>query len=148
MSATSLVHESFLRLIDAEVPWQDRAHFLAVSARVMRRILVDHGRAKSRQKRGGSEQPLSLDGLEIELPGAQQEIEVLALSEAIDQLRGVDPTKAEVVELIFFGGLSYDEVAEVLGLSRATVHRHLTFAKAWLFDRLRGEDDGHDPETP
>ena len=136
LSATALVHESFLRLVDAEVDWKDRAHFLAVSARMMRRILIDRSRAKKRLKRGGGEHLQSLEDLQIEVAADEQEVDVAGLEEAIVALAELDERKAKVIELTFFGGLSYEEIGEVLGLSRATVHRDLTMAKAWLFSRL------------
>ena len=144
LRATELVHESFLRLVDADVTWQDRAHFLAVSARTMRRVLIDHIRAGARDKRGGGAAHVSLEELEFDVAGVNQKPhEVLALDEALESLASVDARKAQVIELTFFGGLSYDEVAEALHISRATAHRDLTFAKAWLYSRLQPE-----PGTP
>ena len=140
LSPTDLVHESFLRLVDADVTWQDRAHFIAVSARTMRRILVDRIRAKRRVKRGESARHVALDDLQVELPGAAPRIDLIDLDDAIQGLAKTDERKAQVIELTFFGGMSYDEVAESLQISRATAHRDLTFAKAWLFARLNPID--------
>lgn len=142
LSATDLVHESFLRLIDADVTWQDRAHFMAVSARTMRRILIDRARAKGRAKRGSGARHEALQDLQVELAGAEPSIDLLDLDDAIQSLAKTDQRKAQVIELTFFGGMSYDEVAEALQISRATAHRDLTFAKAWLFSRLSAAGPG------
>lgn len=143
LSVTDLVHEAFLRLVDVDVAWQDRAHFLAVGARLMRRILVDRSRAKSRLKRGARAERITLD--EAQLAGAQVSIELLALDRAIEELSELDERKARSVELFYFGGLTYDEVAEALDVSRATAHRDLRLARAWLSDRL--ELDGPGPAS-
>ncbi len=144
LAATELVHEAFVRLVDVEVPWQDRAHFLAVAARLMRRILINRSRDKARLKRGGGEARLSLE----DLGGATPEpatpafsSDLLELDLALRELAQFDALKAKVVELVYFGGLTYVEVAEALGLSRATAHRHLRLAKAWLHDRLAGPSE-------
>lgn len=134
LDATALVHEAFLRLVGAEVPWQDRAHFFAMAARLMRRILVDRHRAKSRLKRGGGCPPVPLDELDVAAPEPCDEL--LALDAAIGQLAELDARKAQAVELVFFGGLTYDQAADALQISRATLHRELRLAKAWLHDRL------------
>lgn len=134
LSATDLVHEAFLRLVDVDVAWNDRAHFLAVGARVMRRILVDRSRAKTRQKRPDPAHRVPLDAAQPADMTPSQEL--LELDRAIGDLAHVDERKAQVVELIFFGGLSYDEVAAALEISRATAHRDLSLAKAWLHDRI------------
>lgn len=134
LSVTDLVHEAFLKLVDVDVPWQDRAHFLAVGARMMRRILVDRSRARSRVKRGAGAERITLD--ETHLAGAQISIELLALDQAIDELSALDERKARAVELFYFGGLTYEELAEALQVSRATAHRDLRLARAWLLDRL------------
>lgn len=144
LAATDLVHEAFVRLVDVEVPWQDRAHFLAVAARMMRRILVNRSRDKARLKRGGGETRLSLEDLggpnpEPAAPALSSDL--LELDLALSELAELDALKTKVVELVYFGGLTYEEVAEALGLSRATAHRHLRLAKAWLHDRLAGPTD-------
>jgi RNA polymerase sigma factor (TIGR02999 family) len=132
LSPTVVVHETYLRLIDAEIPWQDRAHLFAVAARMMRRILVDHAREQKRLKRGG--------GLRITLTDAispQKEPRILDLDDSLTRLSSLDARKGDVIELIFFGGLTYAETAAVLSTSEATVHRDLTLAKAWLFDDMK-----------
>ena len=123
-----------MRLVDADVSWQDRAHFLAITARVMRRVLVDHARTKNREKRGGGEAPLRLDDVGDLSSG---EIPTLTdLDEALDRLAANDERKARAVELHYFGGLTYDEIAEAEGTSPATVKRDLRFARAWLREQL------------
>jgi RNA polymerase sigma factor (TIGR02999 family) len=136
LSPTALVHEAFLRLVDADVPWQDRVHFLAVGARIMRRVLVDRGRARRAQKRGAGVAPV--EETVADPASGEPAVELLALDLALDELARIDERKAQAVELIYFGGLSYDEVAEALGISRATAHRDLRLAKAWLYDRIAG----------
>ena len=134
LQATALVNEAYLRLVDMKVSWQDRAHFFAVAARLMRRLLVDHARAQQRAKRDGAGQKVSLDeALEV---SSQPPLDLVALDEALTRFATFDPRKAEIVELHFFGGLSNEEVAEVLGVSRATVQRDLRLAKAWLSHQL------------
>ena len=130
LSATALVHEAYLRLVKADLPWQDRVHFYAVAARVMRHILVDHAKSSRRQKRGGGGEKLPLD--EAILVGPSIAPEIADLDESLRRLSENDSRKAEIVELLFFGGLTYEEVASVLDISPATVHRELKLAKAWL----------------
>jgi RNA polymerase sigma-70 factor (ECF subfamily) len=130
LQPTALVHEAYLRLVNADVDWQDRTHFLSVAARVMRRILVEHARAKRARKRGGDEQRVSLTG-PIPAPDADP-IDVLMLDEAMARLQEVDARQAQIVELCYFGGLTYPEVGQALGISEATVHRDLRHARAWL----------------
>jgi RNA polymerase sigma factor (TIGR02999 family) len=134
LTATALVHEAFLRLVAVDVPWQDRRHFLALAARVMRRILVDRSRAKLRQKRGAGGAMVSLDEIEIAAPAPDRELP--ALDEALERLAGFDPRKAQIVDLLFFGGLTYEEAADALAISRATLHRDLRLAKAWLHQQV------------
>lgn len=135
LQPTALVHEAYLRLIDiSTVTWQDRAHFFAVASQVMRHILVDHARTKGRDKRGGAAQKLSLDEAISFAPA--QDIGLLKLDEALDQLKEQDERQAKIVELKFFGGLTIEETGEVMGISRATVKREWTIAKAWLFRQL------------
>ena len=134
LDAGAVVHEAFVRLVGAEIDWQDRAHFFAVAARIMRRVLVDYGRRRRREKRGGGAVQVTLaEGL---MRGDEPGADVVALNDALDRLAAVDARKAQIVELHFFGGLTYEETAEVLGTSRATVTRELRFAKAWLHDQL------------
>jgi RNA polymerase sigma factor (TIGR02999 family) len=136
LQATALVNEAYLRLIGAQqVDWQNRVHFLAVSARLMRRILVDFARSKKYQKRGGGAQAVTLDeALVVAEPGR----DLVALDEALDALAKMDERKARVVEMRFFGGLSVEETAAVLGVSGDTVMRDWRMAKAWLLRELRG----------
>jgi RNA polymerase sigma factor (TIGR02999 family) len=130
LQTRALVHEAYLRLVDADISFQDRAHFMAVAARTMRRILVDHARARRRDKRGGDAIRIDIDKVDLPAPG--QALDILDLHEALDRLATFDPRKSAVVELHFFGGLSYDETAEAVGVSAATVDRELRLAKAWL----------------
>ena len=137
LQATALVNEAYLRLIDAQkVNWQDRAHFLAMSARLMRRILVDSARAKRYQKRGGDAVRVTFDeGLPVaEEPGQ----DVLALDDALKALSQFDKRKSKVVELRYFGGLSVEETANVLEVSPETVMRDWKLAKAWLLREMQG----------
>jgi RNA polymerase sigma factor (TIGR02999 family) len=131
LRATALVNEAYLRLVDAEVAWEDRVHFFAVSARLLRRILIDHAKA---HKRGGGAEKVSLD--EAMLVGPQATGGILELDEALQRLAAHDERKSTLVELLFFGGLTYDEAAAALKISPATVHRELTMAKAWLHREL------------
>jgi len=131
-SATDLVHEAYARLVEADVEWKDRVHFFAVASRLMRRILVDHARAGAREKRGGGALRVTLDeGLAASAGGGAPEA-LLALDAALHRLAEIDQRKAHAVELHYFGGLSYEETAEALGVSPATVDRELRMAKAWL----------------
>ena len=134
LRATALVNEAYLRLVDADVAWQDRVHFFAVSARLLRRILVDHAKAHNRDKRGGGAEKISLD--EAVLVGPQATGGILELDEALQRLATHDQRKSELIELLFFGGLTYDETAAALNISPATVHRELKMAKAWLHREL------------
>jgi RNA polymerase sigma factor (TIGR02999 family) len=136
LRATALVHEAYLRMADGG-GWQDRLHFYAVAARVMRHILVDHARAGNREKRGAGSAHVSLDEAVAVGPAAGPGLS--ELDEAMKRLAMHDERKSQVVELLFFGGLTYDETAEVLGISAATVHRELKMAKAWLQRDLSGE---------
>jgi len=134
LQATELVNQAFLRLVDMKVPWQDRAHFFAVAARLMRRILVDHAKAHRRAKRGGRDTTLALDeALEV---GGGTSPELLELDEAMERLERIDRRKAQLVELHYFGGLTYEEMAEAMDISPATVHRELRMARAWLQHEL------------
>jgi RNA polymerase sigma-70 factor, ECF subfamily len=134
LRATALVHEAYLRLVDADVEWQDRVHFYAVSARLLRRILVDHAKASKRQKRGAGAQLIPLD--EAMLVGPQSSGGIVELDAALERLSSQDQRKCEIVELLCFGGLTYDETAAALNISPATVHRELKLAKAWLHREL------------
>ncbi len=134
---TVLVHEAYFRLAELErIGWKDRAHFYAMSARVMRRVLVDHARFLGRTKRGGGVVTLSTDDIDVAEEGPSFSPEILALDQALVSLREHDPQRAEVVELRFFGGLARHEIAEVTGLSTATVTRRWRSARAWLVDYM------------
>jgi RNA polymerase sigma-70 factor (ECF subfamily) len=136
---TALVHEAYLRLVEQHsAQWQGRAHFFGVAAELMRRILVDHARARAAAKRGAGQTLVSLDAArEPRGPGAP-DVDVLALNAALDRLAELDPRQARIVELRYFGGLSVDETALILDLSPATVKRAWTMARAWLFRELGG----------
>ena len=138
LQATALVNEAYLRLIDVQhVNWQNRAHFLAMSARFMRRILVDYARSKGYQKRGGRAVNVTFDeGLPVAVEPAMN---LVALDDALEALARMDERKSRVIELRFFGGLSVEETATVLGVSPETVMRDWKLAKAWLMRELRGE---------
>ena len=135
LQATALVNEAYIRLVDMKVSWQDRAHFFAVAARLMRRLLVDHARAHHRAKREGDVAKVSLDDA-IEV-SCNPTSDVIAVDEALTRLAEFDPRKSAILELRYFGGLNNDEVAEALGVSRATVQRDLRLAKAWLNRELK-----------
>lgn len=137
LQTTALVNEAYLRLVDLSgVRWQDRAHFFAMSARLMRRILVDHARSRHYLKRGGDARRLTFDeGLAV---AADPRADLVALDDALQALARLDPRKSQVVELRYFGGLSVDETAEVLHVSPETVMRDWRLAKAWLLRELTG----------
>ena len=138
LQATALVNEAYLRLINAkDVAWHDRAHFLAVSARVMRRILVDHARARRRQKRGGDRARVTFD--EALVVTNEPAHDFVALDDALEALAKFDERKGRVIELRFFGGLTVKETASVLKVSPDTVMRDWRLAKAWLQREMRGE---------
>lgn len=137
LQPTALVHEAYMKLIDiSDINWQDRAHFFAVSANVMRHILVDHARAKLAEKRGGEAERIALDDA-ISL-STEQNIDLVELDEALKELAGFDEQQSRIVELRFFGGLTIEETAHVLGISPATVKREWSMAKAWLHRKLKG----------
>jgi RNA polymerase sigma factor (TIGR02999 family) len=136
LQTTALVNEAYLQLIDADmVKWQDRAHFFAVAANLMRRILVHFARSRNAQKRGGKLSHVSLD--EAALLSSEQDADLIELDEAMTALAAVDQRKAKVVELRFFGGLSLEETGEVLGVSPDTVWRDWDLAKAWLYREMK-----------
>src|SRR6266404_6125320 len=135
LQTTALVNEAYLRLADQTNPrWQNRAHFFAVAARAMRQILVSYARTQHAQKRGGGAFKIELDEAAILSPEQSQEI--VDLHEALERLETLDSRKAQVVELKYFGGLNYDEIAEVLKIARMTVRRDWEFAKLWLYTEL------------
>ena len=138
LQPTALVHEAYMRLVDqTQVQWQNRAHFFGVAAQMMRRILVDHARAHEAEKRGGEFQKLSLDE-NIDVSG-ERDVNLVALDDALNLLAEIDPQKMKIVELRFFGGLSVEETAEVLGVSAPTVKRQWRMAKAWLYGQVKSD---------
>ena len=139
LQATALVNEAYLRLIDVKrMQWQNRAHFFAMSSRLMRRILVDSARARRYQKRGGGARKVSLDEALVlsDEPGQ----DLVALDDALQALAAMDPRKSQVVEMRFFGGLTVEETAEALHVSADTVMRDWRLAKVWLLRELGGKD--------
>jgi RNA polymerase sigma factor (TIGR02999 family) len=136
LQPTALVHEAYLKLVDQRrTRWQNRAQFFAVASQLIRRILVDHARARAASKRGGGVRPLTLDAALV--PALERELDVVGLDAALSQLAALDPRQARLVELRFFGGLDVDETAEVLGVSAPTVKREWRTAKAWLYRELQ-----------
>jgi RNA polymerase sigma-70 factor, ECF subfamily len=144
LQPTALVNEAYLRLVDqSRVSWQNRRHFFGIAAQLMRRVLVDHAREHVAEKRGGLRRKVSLD--EARVPTGERAAELVALDEALTKLTKTFPRKGRVVELRFFGGLSVDETAEVLGISDKTVMREWQSAKLWLYrelDRVGAEAEG------
>ena len=140
LQATALLHEAVLRLIDiGNLPWRDRAHFYAVAARMMRRILVDHARQRRRLKRGGDGERVALSEAEpLAVQGKSPDIE--ALNDALELLEARDPQKARIVELRFFAGLTGEEIARSLDISTPTVTREWRRARTWLYCEIKGED--------
>ncbi len=137
LQATALVNEAYLRLVDQNVPWQNRAHFFGVAAEMMRRILVDHARGHQAQKRGSGGVKLSLD--EAINMSDERAADLISLDEALNALAQFDPQKSRIVELRFFAGLSIEETAKVLGIGTATVIRQWRMAKAWLYHEVSKE---------
>jgi RNA polymerase sigma factor (TIGR02999 family) len=141
LQPTALVHEAYLRLVDQRrVDWRNRAQFLGVAAGMMRRILVNHARDRVAQKRGGDARPVSLSL--VASPSGRPDIDLIALEQALERLAAMDERKGRVVELKFFGGLTVEEIAEVLKISGATVEREWSFARAWLYDAIEGTVEG------
>jgi RNA polymerase sigma-70 factor (ECF subfamily) len=139
LQTTALVNEAYLRLADQTNPnWQSRAHFFAVAARAMRQILVSYARSNRAQKRGGGGARIELDQAALVSP--EESKEIIYLHEALERLATLDSRKARVVELKYFGGLTYDEIAEVLKISQVTVRRDWEFAKVWLYTELHNAD--------
>ena len=139
LQPTAVVHEAYLKLVDQKrVEWRNRAHFLGVAARAMRRLLVDHARGRSRDKRGGDARRLDLEAAadDTGLSTPPPSVDILALDQALDRLAALDPGQAELVELRFFGGLTIEEAAEALGISTATVGRDFRSARAFLAREL------------
>lgn len=138
LQSTALVNEAYLRLVNLDgMPWQNRAHFYGVAAQILRRILVDHARERNAAKRGsGGNNKVSLDQA-LTVP-AQQSLDLVALDDSLNRLAEFDPRKARLVELRYFAGLPVHEVAEVLGISPATVHREWAIARTWLYRNMMG----------
>jgi RNA polymerase sigma factor (TIGR02999 family) len=137
LNTTGLVHEAYLKLVDpAKVDWQGRGHFLAVSARAMRQVIIGYARKRSAGKRGGGERPVTLDEAQIAVDDQAERL--LALDRALERLGGKDPRLAQVVECRFFAGLSEEETAQALGVSLRTAQRDWMRARAWLKEELRG----------
>jgi len=135
LQPTALVHEAYLRLVDQQqAGWRNRAHFIAIAAQMMRRILVDHARAHDAAKRGSGAEKLSIDS--VSEPAVDPEVDVIALDAALERLAALDPVQARIVELRFFGGLTIEETSEVVGVGPTTVKREWQMARAWLFREL------------
>jgi RNA polymerase sigma-70 factor (ECF subfamily) len=139
LQATALVHEAYLRLADGDKDWHNRAHFFAIASSAMRRILVDHARAKHAAKRPGSQKQASLDSLAAF--SNERYDDAIAIDLALKRLSQIDARQARIVELRYFGGLTAEETAEVLGISTVTVQRDWAVAKAWLHGELTGRAD-------
>src|ERR1041385_8165775 len=138
LQTTALVNEVYLKLVDQKhVHWKNRAHFFALSAQLMRRILVDHARKRKYAKRGGDAQRVSFD--EVMAVSPERGADLIALDDALEKLAAIDPRKSKVVEMKFFGGLSVEEAAEALGVAPLTVKRDWKMAKAWLYNTLRNQ---------
>jgi RNA polymerase sigma factor (TIGR02999 family) len=135
LSATALVHEAYLRLSGTDETFANRTHFLAVAARAMRHILVDHARARRAAKRGGAAEEFSLEGEDVAAP--QSDEELLMLDDALARLAAMSPRQSRVIELRYFAGLTEEEVASVLGVTRRTVNRDWSMARAWLHGQLK-----------
>ena len=134
LQPTALVHEAFLKLVEQETPWQNRAHFFAMAASLMRRILVDYARGRGAEKRGGAAEKVSLD--EAFVFAREKPAEMIALDDALKKLARIDARRSRVVELKFFGGLNNEEIAEILGVHSNTVLRDWNLARAWLKTQL------------
>lgn len=138
LQTTALVNEAYLRLVDQEsMRWENRAHFFGIAARLMREILVDHARSRRAAKRGGAQVKLSLS--KVDRIGSRPDVTLIALDEALGRLEAIDAQKSRIVELKYFGGLSIEETAEVIGISPATVKRDWKMARAWLRSTISDE---------
>jgi RNA polymerase sigma factor (TIGR02999 family) len=136
LQATAVVHEAFMRLIQANVALQDRGHFFALASRLMRRVLVDHAKSRSRIKRNAGVRDLLAQDTSGTPPA---DFDVVALDDALEGLQQMEPRLAQVIELHYFGGLTYDQIAAAVGISAATVHRDIRLARAWLLDEIGGD---------
>jgi RNA polymerase sigma factor (TIGR02999 family) len=138
LQATAVVHEAFLRLVQANVPLEDRGHFFRLASRLMRHVLVDHARSRARVKRIGSENAAPVDATEV---AARADVDVIALDAALERLMKLEPRLAQVIEMRYFGGMTNEEIAAAVSTSVATVERDIRLARAWLLDEIEGE--GH-----
>ena len=136
LQPTAVVHEAYFKLVDqTRVTWKNRGHFLAIASQAMRRILIDHARGRDAEKRGGEVEKVTLD-VGIASPEPSREVDILALDEALERLKALDGAQAQIVELRFFGGLTIEEIAEVMDVSPSSVKRDFRSARAWLFREL------------
>lgn len=139
LQATALVHEAYVKLIDQRnTNWNDRVHFFSVASRIVRRILIDHARARNAEKRGGPVTRVSIGEQDMAAP--ERDLDVIALHEALEELATLDEQQARIVELRYFGGCTIEEIAELLKIGKRTVDRQWLAAKTWLFDRLSDSD--------
>lgn len=140
LQATALVHEAYIRLVGAEAQnWRSRTHFFAAAAEAMRRILIENARRKHRLKRGGDQQKVELESGDLAVEGRSEDL--IALDEALTKLAKEEPAAAELVQMRYFAGLSLDEAATVLGVSRRTADRYWAYARAWLYEQISGQDE-------
>ena len=142
LQTSALINEAYLRLVDQSVSWQNRAHFFGICARLMRQILMEYARSRNLAKRGGNQQKVSLD--EVLVFSEERAAELVAIDDALKKLAAIDERKSTIVELKFFGGLSIDEMAEVLGISTPTVEREWRSAKTWLYRVITEEKPDKD----
>jgi len=146
LRTTEIVHEAYIRLVNSDISWSDRGHFYAIAAQVMRRILIDHAKSRNRSKRGGEYEMVPLDAaFALGTPSSSNLLEV---NDALERLSAQDARKGAIIELLVFGGLTYDEAAETMGISAATLHRELKLAKAWLYRELAPPPVGSRRENP
>jgi RNA polymerase sigma factor (TIGR02999 family) len=145
LQATAVVHEAFMRLVQANVALQDRAHFFALASRLMRRVLVDHAKSRSRIKRNAGVREFAAEELNA-LPVA--DFDVIALDDALESLLQMEPRLAQVIELHYFGGLTYEQIATAVGASTATVHRDIRLARAWLLNEIADTHSGQATGPP
>jgi RNA polymerase sigma-70 factor (ECF subfamily) len=138
LTATALAHEAFLRVSRLELPVHDRGHFLALAAREMRRVLVDHARKQNTSKRGGQDwTDVSFTDIDVAAPAHSDPADVIAVQQVLERLEAVDPRKVQIIDLMVFGGLTVPETAEALGVSDTTIHREWRMSKAWLQHELK-----------
>ena len=140
---TALVNEAYIRLVGDDPEWANRKHFFGAAAEAMRRVLIDHARKRAAAKRGGGVHPVTLH--ELNIRSEEPDLDLLGLHEALDALEELDVRLSRVVRLRYFAGFGIEEVAEILGISPATVKRDWTYARAWLLERMRQEDPSGDP---